>query len=386
MPNSLNRRNGRPLVRAAGLAALVVAAASPSAGPLRAAAARAGEHVVSTPAQLSAAVKSSHAGDVISLAPGDYGDVTLRNTDVGGALTIASRDAGAMAKLTSLTIEGGKAIKVRSLEIALPAGGTAVKVSGSDNISLDGLNVHGSATPEAIGSGNGMLIRGSSNVSVLNSDFHNLGNALAHLDSDHLTISRNQFHDIRVDGVRGGGSSNVAITSNVFRNFVRLKKEHPDAIQFWTTRTKESAHDIRVADNMILRDAGSPMQGIFITDQTKGRLPYRNVEVTGNVVIGAMFHGITLMKGENITVARNTVAGYQDMNSWIMLEGVSGGVVQDNEASSFRLQRGNTGIDERNNRRLSLAPVGDKKALKHWYSGRKDDLAKLPESAAQLAQ
>jgi parallel beta-helix repeat protein len=379
-------RNGQaagPRMLVAALTALIVAGASASCG----AGVRgpAGEHVVSSPSELAAALKSSRAGDVIDLAPGDYGDVTLRRIDVGGVVTIASRDTAAMAKLSTLNVEGSKGIKLRNLEVSA-SGSPAVQISNSTDVKLDGMNIHGPLIEGSIGKGTGVLIRNSSNVDVLNSDFHNLGNALAHLNSDHLKISRNQFHDIRVDGIHGGGSSNVEITSNVFRNFFRSAKEHPDAIQFWTTNTKESAHDIKVADNMILRDGGAPMQGIFITDQSKGRLPYRNVEITGNVVIGAMYHGISLYQAENAVVSGNTVSGYQDMNSWILLDGVAGGVLRDNDSTSYKLRAGNSNLDQGNNRSLSLSPVGDKKALKRWLAARKGDASKLPLSAADYVQ
>ena len=380
---ALNGQAGHRRLFVATLTMLCVAGASASCG----AGVRgpAGEQVVSNPSELAAAMKSSHAGDVIDLAPGDYGDVTLRRIDVGGVVTIASRDVGATAKLTSLNIEGSKGINLRNVEISAN-GGPAVRISNSTDVKLDGVNVHGPMIEGSIGGGNGIFIRNSSNVTVINSDLHNLGNALAHLDSDHLTISHNQFHDIRVDGIHGGGSSNVEITSNVFRNFFRSPKEHPDAIQFWTTNTKESAHDIKVADNMILRDGGAPMQGIFITDQSKGHRPYRNVEITGNVVIGAMYHGISLYQAENATVSRNTVSGYRDMNSWIMLDGVAGGVFRDNESTSYKLRPGNSNLDQGNNRSLSLSPVGDKKALKRWLAARKGDASKLPPSAADYVQ
>jgi hypothetical protein len=48
-----------------------------------------------------------------------------------------------------------------------------------------------------------------------------------------------------------------------------------------------------ISGNTILRGSGQPMQGIFMRDEV-GSAPYQHVTVTNNLVVGSMFHGITV--------------------------------------------------------------------------------------------
>jgi len=376
-----------------------------------------GPRTVSNPAQLQAALKSAKAGAVISLAPGAYGDVVVKRIDGGGTVTIASARSDAKASLTSLVIDASANIAVKDLEVAYPpepdpepeaapapapddqdaADAPAkkkpkrhreavVQVLNSQHVRLDGLVVHAAPTSELIGFGNGALIRASSDVTVTNSEFHNLANGLSHLDSDHVTIDRNLFHDIKTDAVHGGGSSFVTVTHNVFWNFFRAKKDHPDAIQFWTSNTKESAHDLTIAGNLIMRGAGTPMQGIFMGDESKGRLPFGNVTITDNAVVGSMYNGIALSQANNVQIKNNVVSGYEDMKSWILVKGAVDSSVEDNESTSFHLDGENSNLKSNRNRSISTPKVGDKAALRKWYAAHSGDLPALPPAAMAFVQ
>src|SRR3546814_8793405 len=56
------------------------------------------------------------------------------------------------------------------------------------------------------------MIRESSDVSVTNSEFSHLWHGMSILNNTGLTISDNYIHDIRTDGVRGGGNSDTDIS------------------------------------------------------------------------------------------------------------------------------------------------------------------------------
>ena len=160
-----------------------------------------------------------------------------------------------------------------------------------------------------------------------------LNTAIAFLDNDHLQISGNSFHDLALDGVHGGGCSYVTISGNAFTDFYAPDGAHPDAIQIWTTNTTTAAHDIVITDNLITRGDGVPMQGIFVTDQVG--LAYKNVTISGNMLVGTRYHGITVLDGQDVTITNNTVASYPDMISWIRLENVDGATVDHNSAARF---------------------------------------------------
>ena len=116
------------------------------------------------------------------------------------------------------------------------------------------------------------MIRDSSDITVTNSEFTHARYAVSMLDNSGVTISGNYFHDLRTDGVRGGGNSNVVISDNFFTNFRPAEGDHADAIQFWTTNTTTSAENIRITGNVIVRGEGGATQGIFMRDEAGGHI------------------------------------------------------------------------------------------------------------------
>src|SRR3546814_12089889 len=78
------------------------------------------------------------------------------------------------------------------------------------------------------------------------------------------------------------------------------------------------------------------MQGIFVTDQSGGKLPYSGITIKNNTVVGAAWHGITVHHTSNASVTGNTVVTIPGSNntSWIMMRYVSG-VMSGNTAKSL---------------------------------------------------
>src|SRR3546814_18636009 len=104
-------------------------------------------------------------------------------------------------------------------------------------------------------------------------------------------LSGNSFHTMRSDGVRGGGTNDVVISNNYFTDFHPVGADHPDAIQLWTTNTTESARNISITGNVFERGDGDIIQGIFLRDQSGGKLPYQDVTISDNIVLGGMYNG-----------------------------------------------------------------------------------------------
>lgn len=290
---------------------------------------------VSTNTQLVAALTSARAGDVISLAPGDYSAISLKGINPSGTVTITSADPAAPATFHGLKITSSSNLAFDNLHFAVDAGAslTPFSVMSSTNIAFSRLDVSGqSVGSEAVATG--LMIRGSQSVTVANSDFHDLRFGVAMLDNSGVTVTQSLFHDIRTDGIRGGGNSNVTITSNAFTDFHPALDDHPDAIQFWTKNTVSSASNIVVSGNVIERGDGDASQGIFFRDEV-GNLPFLNVTISDNAVIGGLYNGITAdgVKGGSIT--NNIVAGFTDQTSWLRVQNSSGLSLQGNVVSGF---------------------------------------------------
>ena len=295
-------------------------------------------YTVSTTADLLKYAAKAVSGDVIQLAAGTYSGVNIANIKTSG-VTVTSADPTHAATLTDLTVSNSSGFTFSYLNMTV-ARDTPYNITGSSNIVLDHLDVHGSLDGNPNDDFKGMLIRSSSNVTVSNSHFHELTSALGHLDSNYVTITGNTFDTIRDDGVAGGGTSNIVVSNNVFTNWQNSGSVHPDAIQFWTNYTQSAATNVTITGNVIDRGTGTIIQGIFITDEAGGK-HYTNLNVTDNVVVGEMYNGIAVSGANNATVTGNTVIGETDMTSWIAVSGVNSAVVQDNIATAYNLNSAN---------------------------------------------
>jgi len=312
-------------------------------------------------------IKAAQPGDTILLESGVYSDISISNLKIAGDVTIMSRDPGAPAVITDLTIKNSSGLNFSNIEFAADwdNGGTPLEILDSQDIHFDGLSVHGSLDNDPSNDGNAMMIRNSSDVSVTNSEFQQFANGIAHLDSDHLLISGNSIHDLRMDGIRGGGSSNVTITKNFFTDFFRQPGDHPDAIQFWNSNTSVSTHDITVSENVFARGDGGPIQGIFITAQIT-KLPYLNVTVTDNVMVGTMYHGITVAGAQGALISGNIVAGAADMNSRITVDNSTGVTLTNNQATQYVLDDSVEFVFQGANDKLATPTDGGLSLLKQW--------------------
>jgi Ca2+-binding RTX toxin-like protein len=292
-------------------------------------------YVSSTSALQSAAAKAK-SGDTISLASGTYDNVNLSNLTFASAITITSTTADHPATLTGLTVRNSTGLTFSNLEFSelVPAKQWGFQITGSSNITLDKLDVHG---PANVGSGQEsapLLIRTSSNVTVTNSDFHDSQFGINVLNNNGVNLSNNVFHNLRTDGIRGGGNSNITIAKNVFTDFHPAAGDHADAIQFWTTNTTTATTNLTIDSNLVVRGTGDPIQGIFMRDDV-GSLPFTNVTITNNQILGGLYNGIVPGGVTSGTISGNTVLGYADQTSWISVSALAGLSYSNNIATTL---------------------------------------------------
>jgi Ca2+-binding RTX toxin-like protein len=315
--------------------------------------------IVSSAAALNSALKVARAGDVIQLTSGEYGMLKLYNYN-GGGVTITSVDADHPAVFSGINVQASSGLNFSNLEVKVdPNTGFAVYLAGVKDVQATGMNLHGSA----VGDGNAAMVRGSTNVSITNSEIHDLANGINHLNSKNLVFSGNNIHDIRIDGIRGAGSSDITISKNTFTNFRPQAGDHPDAIQFWTAGTTTAAKNITITDNTFVRGDGAAVQGIFVGNEAG--IAYENLKITGNAIVGGMYQGIMVYQANGAVIEHNLVQGYADMNSWIMVGKTTNSVLANNTASAYQMPD-NVSLSNISNTSVKLAAVGDTSQLSAW--------------------
>ena len=292
------------------------------------------EYLVRNADELSARIAQAEAGDTIYLAAGIYDPIIIRNLGELG-ITLASQDADNPAILTGLIMSDTSSVRFSNIIFEADVDDTNVfQFSDTSSLVFSGIVVRG---PDNIGSGleaSPFMIRSSSDITIVDSEFYNLFHAIKLLEVNGVVISGNDFHDIRTDGIRGGGVSNAVVTGNYFTDFYPIGNDHPDAIQFWSTNQDQPGVNLVISDNLVVRGNGAPTQGVFIRD-THDNMPFENVTVTGNVVLGGLYNGISIDGVIGGEVTNNIVIGYPDQRSWIRVNMDTFFDVSENAATAY---------------------------------------------------
>lgn len=335
-------------------------------------------YTVSTTAAAQTALNAAKAGDTIQLAPGTYSPLSIWAKNFTQDVVVTSLDPSVPAVLKGLNVGSSSGLSFTGLEFSTAGATTKTPfvVSDSRDVHFSELKVHGSLDRNPQNDVTGIYFRRSTDVSVSDSEFQQLQAGVTHSASAGLTVANNQFHDIRTDGIAGGGSSNVMISGNTFRDFYPAAGDHPDAIQFWTTNSTTSAHDITITNNQFVRGAGAAIQGVFMRDEV-GNIPFERVTITGNLVSGAAYHGISVLGGRSVNITDNIVQGFTGMKSWILTMNVSGGAVTDNTTNEYVNWGGTTGVTVARNAIVSLASDGGAAVRSTWSTVTTADNQKL---------
>lgn len=289
--------------------------------------------LIDSVSELMAALERTRGGEVISLAPGTYAGVRIRNFNRDTPVVITGKGA----KLSGLTLDGVSGLTFKQVEFFVSQPGQfAYRVNSSKYIKFHDVHVHGILDGNPQGKPSGISIIKSSNVIVENSTFEQLRRGVGVASSQDIVIRENVFKSLQTDGVMVSSTIGIKIVGNQFSDFHPVEGDHPDAIQFLTAGTNYSSKNVIISNNIALRNAGSGIQGIFMKDE-KGNLPYENVEISGNILIGTGYNGIAIEGGQGVRIHGNQLLSYQGKTNqnWILVKRADGVRIIDNSAIKF---------------------------------------------------
>jgi nitrous oxidase accessory protein NosD len=312
---------------------------------------------------LATTIAGASAGQTIQLAAGDYGALTIANRKFAAPGLTIEPQPGAKANFSAMVFVGSEGVTVKDVELTVDAVNYGVAASGSSNIVLSGLKIHGD--PDAGKSA--MMLRNVHDITVQDCDIRSIGFGINFLDSDRLHILRNSFTDLQVDAIRGE-SSHVEVIGNHATSFHPKTGDHPDFIQFWGNKAGPSTGTV-VKDNVYVRGSGAVVQGIFLAAS-------KDVVVSGNALLGTMYNGISLSQVETALIENNFVQGYADMGTRIITRGQSSDVTIRNNVSEAIVTVNDGGVAPprykvEHNQSIAAAKVGDDRAFQDWLAKRK---------------
>ena len=325
---------------------------------------------VTNAATFSRAVEAAKSGDIIRLAPGTYGDLAVTGLNITtGTVRITSLNTAQPAVVTSFLVDHSSGLAIDTLSInAIKTTKTfPFTVANSNHIALDNLTAVGDGygpNPTAVSA---IILRDGTDLSLTRSRISSFWHGVTMLNITNARIADNELRDLRTDGIRGGGVSNSIIEGNVETNFHPIPIDHPDGIQLWTDGQKQSASNVIIRYNLVDRGTGGATQGIFIRDVVGG-LPFLNMQVYGNLVIGTRYNGIAIDGIVGGQVHDNQVVSYPDIESWLRIQNGSAVALDRNVASKFPVLNATLISNTANTILTSYLPSNAPALIKVWAS------------------
>lgn len=287
---------------------------------------------VSTIDELYAALAESTGGETILLEGGNYGELSLwdgSGIDVKfpANVTIASADPGNPASFSSVALDGCSNLTFDGVifDYTFNAGDAEYvkpfQLTDSQNITItnsifDGDLAQGvSQTSDGYGYGYGLNVRGCSDITISNNEVYDFTRAMVFMESSGLTVTGNDIHSVRSDGLNFVEVTDVLIEGNYIHDFSGAldSTDHRDMIQFWTNGTDSPSTDIVIQGNHLDVGNGVWTQSIFMRNEavdSQGagvEMYYLNVTIKDNVVVNAHINAILVGETDALTISNNTV-------------------------------------------------------------------------------
>ncbi|PZQ63828.1 MAG: hypothetical protein DI570_07710 [Phenylobacterium zucineum] len=341
---------------------------------------------VASTAELVAGLKVAKGGETFLLAPGTYSGIDFKIAPrFENPVTITSADPINQAIVTDFRMRNAEGFNFTQLEFATIIQPDRVANDGSywaynfrdcANMTFDRITVHGSLDGNASNDVSGITLSGSKNVTITNSEFQQLERAVAFGGGTNIKLIGNNLHDLRTDGFNFVQVQQVEIRGNIFRDFDPAQGDHPDAIQFWTSRSNAPSTDILIAGNIILKGDGDHTQGIFLRDQI-GTLPYERVTITDNLLIGTGYNGIRIQGAKDITITNNNLVTFDGgLKTFMLVQGAEGVNASGNSAAYVAFEQ-SSNVTQTDNQ--SAGPVKDEgeAAIRQWFEAHPAEGAQL---------
>ena len=321
---------------------------------------------VSSTAALYSALSKATGGEIIKLAAGSYGALTLDvksgfDRTFPSNVTITSADPLNPATFSSVKLDSVANLTLDGLvfdynfKAGDPSFLSPFRITGGDRITVTNSTFDGdvasgvSVAANGYGTGYALVVRGATNVTVSNNEMHNFQRGLVVDDSSGIKVTGNDISNMRTDGMDFSQVKSVLIEGNALHDFRRspTSLDHCDMIQFFTNGTTEPSTDIIIRGNVLDIGKGTFTQSIFMRNelvewgQAGSEMNYRNVTIEQNVITNAHLNGIAVGQTTGLIIRHNTVLHADGVKA----DGVDPGV----EIPAIMVASGSTSVVVTNN-------------------------------------
>lgn len=277
---------------------------------------------VSDAASLMAALNAAKGGEIIRLAAGSYGGLSLNDFHVAVTLT---GEPGDPAILTGLDLNNVDGLTLDGLTfdyVYQTGSGTWANfatVQNSRDITIrnaifDGDVASSTGTAaDGAGAGRGLRIVGSDNVLLENSEVRDFWKGIGINDSTNVTLRGNDLHGMRSDAMSISATDSLLIENNHFHD--RSKgpdADHADMIQAHSRGASKPLTNVTIRGNLFDIGDGDPSQTLFlkneaVMDGAGYEMFFKNITIEDNVILNGQINAIVVGAADGVTVRNNTL-------------------------------------------------------------------------------
>lgn len=280
---------------------------------------------VSNATELQAALSQASGGDEIRLAGGDYGEISFTSdAQFTSEVRIVSADPDDVASFSRVTVKDASNLTFDNIKFDYTyssddgSGASRFRVIDSSEITFVNSEFSGDfasgtgTTADGTGYGRGLAIEGSSNIDIIDSEFHSWWKAISVTSCEDVNLIGNDIHTIRSDGINVGRSDGVLIEDNYIHDFggAAGSGDHRDMIQVMRA-SEEGSSNITIRDNVFDVGEGDYTQTIFFgSDKADASNPddwHYNVVIEGNMIYNNHTNGIVLSMVDGLEITNNTL-------------------------------------------------------------------------------
>lgn len=292
--------------------------------------------LVSNQSELEMALAAATGGETIVLRAGEYDSIQLNARHFSSTVRIVSEDDDAPATLTGrIMLHEVSNLGIDGLDLVgeepLPLYQERIRVSFGENIGISNMTLTGVVQNpeidyrdaslsdelrlEGMPHERGMNIIDSTGVTVDALDMTQLERGVVISGSSDVSVLNSEFHDLRSDGINFVESSNLVIEGNYFHDFSpwpgsdTFGADHPDFIQFFGTPKEGGIDNVVIRDNIMLQGDGDAIQSIFghAVSEEMEEAPFTNFEISGNFIQNSYVHGVSLGDVADVRIFGNVL-------------------------------------------------------------------------------
>lgn len=330
------------------------------------------------PADLAQALAGAKCGKTISLAEGEFGDVSVEGGGCTSPLVLTSADPAKPAVLRTLRI-GGAGVTVKDLRVAYtPDARSAsfscvVAIDGARDVTLSGLKIigggavtgvpetatQGDNTGNVVGlpTGRGICIQGSQDVTVSDSEVARFHRGILVNKSTKVTLRKNDIHDMRTTAIVGAQVSDLTIDGNWLHDAHPWRwgqtpvGDHADFLALWSNKGQpEPNARVVVTGNKFEQADGKSILGMWF--QGSDSAPFTDAVISNNTFLLANLQGIALWNTKGVTIEGNTMlrtgAEPKQAPGILLRDGVTGAMMTGNRLNLIDDKSGGSNKDKGN--------------------------------------